>query len=78
MIDLLCLRQLYERREITEVKQIDGNTNPTNAIIKGKPCNALKVFLDMNKIDLKVTEWVERTEKGMETTKIENSQYMNN
>ncbi len=78
MIDLLCLRQLYERREITEVKWIDGNTNPADAMIKGKPCNALKAFLDMNKIDLKVTEWVERTEKGMETTKRENSQYMNN
>ena len=45
---------------------------------KGKPRNALKAFLDTNKIDLKVTEWVERAEKGMETTKRENSQYINN
>jgi hypothetical protein len=60
MIDLLCLRQSYERREIAEVKWIDGNTNPADAMTKGKPCNALKTFLDMNTIDLKVTEWVER------------------
>src|SRR6266513_4407281 len=67
MIDLLCLRQSYERREIAEVKWIDGNTNPADAITKGKLCNALKTLLDMNTIDLKVTEWVERAEKGMET-----------
>src|SRR6266480_2395057 len=73
IIDLLCLRQSYERREIAEVKWIDGNTNPTNAMTKGKPYNALKAFLNMNKIDLKVTEWVERAEKGMETIKRENS-----
>ena len=69
MIDLLCLRQSYERREIAEVKWIDGNTNPADAMTKGKPCSALKALLDMNKIDLKVTEWVERGQKGMETTK---------
>jgi hypothetical protein len=69
MIDLLCLRQSYERREITEVKWIDGNTNPADAMTKGKPCSALKALLDTNRIDLKVTEWVERAEKGMETTK---------
>ncbi len=69
MIDLLCLRQSYECREIAEVKWIDGNTNPADAMTKGKPCSALKALLDMNKIDLKVTEWVERGEKGMETTK---------
>ena len=56
MINLLYLRQSYERREIVEVKWINGNTNPTNAITKGKPCNTLKAFLDMNKINLKVTE----------------------
>src|SRR6266480_3650336 len=78
MIDLLCLRQSYERREIAEVKWIDGNTNPADAMTKGKPCNALKAFLNTNKIDLKVTEWVERAKKGMETIKRENSQCMNN
>jgi len=69
MIDLLCLRQSYERREITEVKWIDGNTNPADAMTKGKPCTALKALLDTNKIDLKVTEWVERSEEVMGTTK---------
>ncbi len=42
-------------------------------MIKGKLYNALKAFLNINKINLKVTEWVERAEKGIGTIKRENS-----
>ena len=38
MVDLMCLCQAYERREITEVKQISGNDNLVDAITKAKPC----------------------------------------
>jgi hypothetical protein len=38
MVDLMCLCQAYERREITEVKWISGNDNPADAITKAKPC----------------------------------------
>jgi len=41
IIDVICLWQAYKQREITEVKWIDGNTNPADAIIKGKPYLAL-------------------------------------
>ena len=34
MIDILCLRQSYERREIAEVKWISGTSNPTDALTK--------------------------------------------
>jgi len=27
---------------------------------KAKPCQALKILIDTNKLDLKVNEWVER------------------
>jgi hypothetical protein len=60
MVDLMCLRQAYERREITEVKWISGKDNPADAMTKAKPCQALKTLIDTNKLDLKVTEWVER------------------
>ena len=59
MVDLMCLRQAYERREITEVKWINGKDNPADAITKVKPCQALKTLIDINKLNLKVTEWVE-------------------
>ena len=60
MIDVICLRQAYERREIAEVKWIKGNSNPANAIIKAKPSNVLIQLLDMNTLQLDVEEWVER------------------
>ena len=61
MIDVLCLRQLYERREIAEVKWIAGDTNPANAITKGKGVSgALKQLLNTNSIKLEAMEQVER------------------
>jgi len=64
MIDLMCLRQAYERREITEVKWIHGDTNPADAMTKAKPCQALKDLIDTNLVRLNATEWVEREGKA--------------
>ena len=60
MIDVMCFYQLYKRREITEVKQINGNSNPTNLITKGKASTALKKLIDTNYLKLQTMEWVER------------------
>ena len=59
MVDLMCLRQAYKRRKITKVKWISSGNNPADAITKVKPCQALKTLIDTNKLNLKVTEWVE-------------------
>jgi hypothetical protein len=50
MIDVMCLRQAYERREITEVKWIKGESNLADSMTKSKPTNALKRLLDTNTI----------------------------
>ena len=63
MIDLMCLRQAYERREVAEVKWIDGDSNPADAMMKLKPCQALKDLIDTNLIKLDTAEWVEWEEK---------------
>ena len=42
IIDIMCLRQLYERREIAKVKWINGDSNSADAITKSKPSLALK------------------------------------
>ena len=60
MVDLMCLRQAYKQREIMEVKWISGGNNLVDTITKAKPCQALKTLIDINKLNLKVTEWVER------------------
>ncbi len=60
MVDLICLRQAYKRRKITEIKWISGGTNPADAMTKSKPCPALKLLVDTNKLDLQVIEQVEQ------------------
>jgi hypothetical protein len=60
MIDVMALRQSYERREIAEIRWIDGGSNPADAMTKATPCLALRDLIDTNMIKWKVTEWVER------------------
>jgi hypothetical protein len=59
IIDIICLRQVYERWEIAEVKWIKGESNPADSITKSKPTNALKRLIDTNTIQLDVEEWIE-------------------
>ena len=56
----MCLYQLYKRKEIIKVKWIDGNSNPTNLITKGKASTAFKKLIDTNYLELQTMEWVER------------------
>jgi len=60
MVDLMCLCQVYKRREITKVKWISGSNNPADTITKAKPCQALKILININKLNLKVNKWVEQ------------------
>ena len=60
IIDIICLRQLYKRREITKVKWINSNSNPTNLITKGKAFIALKKLINTNYLKLQAIKWVER------------------
>ena len=57
MVDILAIRQSYERRLITEVKLIDGNSD---AMTKEKPNNCLSMLIDENRIKIKEQQWVER------------------
>ena len=68
MIDVMCLRQAYKRREIAEVKWINGTSNPADSITKTKPSKALKLLIDTNKIQLDEKEWVERTDENNTNT----------
>jgi hypothetical protein len=59
IVDLICLYQAYKRHEITKVKWIDGGDNLVDAMTKVKPYQAFKFLINTNKLNLKVTEWVE-------------------
>ena len=60
MINIMNFRQFYERRKIIEIRWIDEDKNPADAITKAKTTPALKMLIDSNKIDLRTAEWVER------------------
>lgn len=63
MIDVMSLRQSYERREITEIKWIHGHHNPADSMTKSKASTALKTVIDTNWVNMDIIEWVERHTK---------------
>jgi hypothetical protein len=52
IIDVICLRQAYKQRLITDIKWIDGEANPADAITKGKACLALQQLINTNQVNL--------------------------
>ena len=48
MIDIIALRQMYERREIDEVRWINSIDNPADAMIKESLNKALEKFISTN------------------------------
>ena len=60
MIDIMALRQMYERRELIEVRWINGVSNPADAMTKGTPSAALSRLIDTNEVEIAIEGWVER------------------
>jgi hypothetical protein len=56
MIDLMCLRQSYERREITKIRWIDDEFNSVDVMTKSNSCQTLSRLIDTNVIDLRISE----------------------
>jgi hypothetical protein len=54
MIDIIALRQSYKRRELFEVRWINGQDNPTNTITKTSPNKAFEGFIDTNKLRVRI------------------------
>jgi hypothetical protein len=60
MIDIMALRQSYERRELQEVRWIHGDDNLADAFTKGTPNRSLERFIDSNEVTIRVEGWVSR------------------
>jgi hypothetical protein len=69
MMNVMTLRQSYERREITEIKWIHESNNPADSMTKIKSFSALKTIIDINRINLDTTEWVKRAKKTINQIK---------
>ncbi len=60
MIDVMNLRQSYERRKIIEVKWIHEINNSIDSMIKTKSSTIFKTLIDINTINLDTIEWIKR------------------
>jgi hypothetical protein len=54
IIDIIALRQSYERREITEIRWINRKDNPANTMTKSTLNKALKKLIDTNQLGVQV------------------------
>ena len=59
MIDIMAMRQLYERRELSEVRWIDGKDNSADAMTKSTANKALQSLIDINELRINVEGWVQ-------------------
>ena len=62
MIDIMSLRESYEKREINEIRWINGKDNPADACTKKTPNLALEKLVSTNRLRIKVEASVERLE----------------
>ncbi|KAI0997415.1 hypothetical protein K3495_g10771 [Podosphaera aphanis] len=61
-IDIMAIRQSYERRELSEIRWITGDSNPSEAMTKANPNGALRKLVSSNELDIKMQGWIQREE----------------
>ena len=57
MIDIMALRQSYERRELHEIRWIHGDDNTADGFTKASPNRKLEHFVENNKASIRVQGW---------------------
>ena len=60
MLDIMCLRQGYQRRLISEIWCINDEDKPADAMINAKDNGALGRLIDTNELNPKLRAWVVR------------------
>ena len=54
MIDIMAIRQSYERRELLEIRWITSDTNPADIMTKSTANKSLKSLVSTNHLNIKV------------------------
>lgn len=60
IIDIMALRQSYKKREIAEIRWINGDNNPADAMMKALPNRVLEYLVSGNKLTMRVEGFVKR------------------
>lgn len=64
MIDVMAIQQSHERRELAEIRWINGDDYPADTMIKSKANSELAQLVRNNRLQVRVEGWVQRKEKG--------------
>jgi hypothetical protein len=64
IIDILALRQLYERKKIAEIRWIHNRDNPANALTKATANSSLKQLVSTNKLVVRMEKHIEKPFAG--------------
>ena len=54
IIDIIAIRQSYERRELSKIRWITSESNPADTIIKSTANKALESLMSNNRLSVKV------------------------
>jgi hypothetical protein len=73
MIDIMAIRESYERRELSEIRWIVGKGNPADAMTKSTANSALQELVSSNRLKVPVQGWVQRPREGYATETMEAS-----
>ncbi|KAI0994670.1 hypothetical protein K3495_g13511 [Podosphaera aphanis] len=60
MIDVMAIRESYERRELAEIRWINGKDNPADSMTKANATSALRTLIETNKLKVRLEGWVDR------------------
>jgi hypothetical protein len=58
MIDIMAMREAYERSELMDIWWIDGRDNPADSMTKAGCNSAMEELINSNELDLRVQGWV--------------------
>jgi hypothetical protein len=54
MIDIMAIRQVYERQKMHDIRWINNKNNPADAITKGTPNYAFEKLININRLVLRL------------------------
>jgi hypothetical protein len=60
IIDIMALRQSYERRELFEIRWINGQDNPADAMTKANLNRVFEIFVNTNSLRVRIERWVKK------------------
>jgi hypothetical protein len=63
IINIIAIRQIYKRQEVRDIRWINNRNNPADAMTKGTLNHAFEELININRLVLRLQEWVKRDNK---------------